>query len=240
MFRKVWKATKASVQTEVLDTVLAPYKLSKGEKKKELEKANKLNEEKAIDPKASKKDRPPELLTTASLAVEEVCNRIRAGKVKEIAASEEAEKFLESECGKGHVLAELFRMRKERVQSSTNIEISLEKGSDTDTRHRPPKPLKAVYSEEQYESVKKLYLQAALQAGVYPEITTHFWVDKDFTGGHADPRCFNLKHLYEIISATLGHSKGSVYGIYPINYGTTSGTYNVWWNDIVCHGPPPK
>ena len=82
-----------------------------------------------------------------------------------------------------------------------------------------------------------LYLQAALQAGSFPEITTHFWVDRT-AGDHCDPRCFDLNHLYSVVASTVGHGKGTTYGLKPI-YGVVQGVHNVWWLPAVCGGSPP-
>jgi hypothetical protein len=107
------------------------------------------------------------------------------------------------------------------------------------------------YSDDQYESVANLYLRAAYIAGTFPEITTHFVVDS-FIGGHCDPRCFKLHHLYDLIAAKLGHAAGSTYGVVP-TYGLKSGTSTIWWDDgsagarsvngttrptDICHGKP--
>jgi hypothetical protein len=93
------------------------------------------------------------------------------------------------------------------------------------------------YTDRQYVNVINLYLRAALMAGRFPEIITHFAVDA-FAGGHCDPRCFNLGKLYELIAASMGHPKGASYGIQP-SYGLKSGTNNVWWSDKICHGSHP-
>jgi hypothetical protein len=152
--------------------------------------------------------------------------------VKNVAASSAQEAQLTAGCA---TLKPYYEARQARVGSEVNIEIVQEAGSDCSTTGKLT-PLPA-YTEDQYKSVASLYLQAALQAGRFPEITTHFWVDRAFKG-HCDPRCFDLMHLYDTVSSLLGYGKGSTYGARP-NYGTTWGTHNVWWNDTVCGKPHP-
>ena len=94
------------------------------------------------------------------------------------------------------------------------------------------------YAESQYLDVVQVYLRAALEAGRFPEIVTHYWIDRNIEDSHCDPRCFKLDHLYELIAAAMGHGPGSTYGIKP-NYGTKKGTHNVWWLDTVCGSAHP-
>lgn len=98
-----------------------------------------------------------------------------------------------------------------------------------------PRP---AYSATQYEAVVNLYLRAALQAGRWPEITTHFLVDKGFIDGHKDPRCFDLGELYRLIRVAMSHPPQTTYGILPV-YGTGKAA-NIWWTQSLCGGPPPS
>ena len=82
----------------------------------------------------------------------------------------------------------------------------------------------------------KVYLRAALEAQFFPEITTHFLVDRGI-GDHGDPRCFDLTQLYADIATALGHPAGTTYGIVP-DYGIKPPA-NVWWVDKVCGKPHP-
>lgn len=104
------------------------------------------------------------------------------------------------------------------------------------TRERP------AYTESQYQYLAKFYLWAALQAGYYPQITTHFWIDQGKVGqigDHCDPRGINLTHLYQHISELLGHPWGTLYGIEP-QYGVSPELGdNVWWSESVL-GFSPK
>lgn len=99
------------------------------------------------------------------------------------------------------------------------------------------------YSENQYDNVHLLYLRAAVMAKHFPFVTTHKLVDEKY-GGHCDPRCFNLGHLYDKIATTVGHKVGtSLYGAEP-TYGNQPGK-SVWWDDFsksnhVCAEAPPK
>ncbi|HSI75141.1 MAG TPA: hypothetical protein VK957_04585 [Lunatimonas sp.] len=113
-----------------------------------------------------------------------------------------------------------------------NIEIVQDRGGDC----RPNGPPLPAYTASQYSNVALLYLQATLQAGRFPRITTHFLVDKT-AGSHCDPRCFNLTELYSGISSLLGISATTNFGIVP-QYGTGTSD-NLWWSDTVCGGAHP-
>jgi LysM repeat protein len=134
-------------------------------------------------------------------------------------------------------LQRYFGARESRARAATNIEIEQVAGSGC--RERPASALVPLppYSPQRYRQVMLLYLRAALEAGEFPSITTHFWVDRT-AGTHCDPRCFNLGTLYGLIAAALGHPAGSQYGL-PPSYGTRRGTDTVWWVDAVCGGPHP-
>jgi hypothetical protein len=97
-----------------------------------------------------------------------------------------------------------------------------------------PKP---PYSQNQYTNIAGLYLRAAHIAGRFPSVSTHFVADA-FVQGHCDPRCFDIKKLYGEIAGGISHPAGCTYGIIP-NFGTKSGTNNIWWNDKICGGSPP-
>ena len=92
------------------------------------------------------------------------------------------------------------------------------------------------YTASQYTNIRLLYFRAAMEANVFPKITTHFEIDKK-AGNHCDPRCFDLTRLYQEIQDSLGHPKGSTYGITP-SYGTAK-KHNVWWHDPVCQTAHP-
>jgi len=79
-------------------------------------------------------------------------------------------------------------------------------------------------------------LRAALAANHFPSVTTHWLVDRDpdakIKGGHYDPRCFDVHHLYSLIAGDMGHHAASEYGITPV-YGTKPPA-NVWWTLAEC------
>ncbi len=144
-------------------------------------------------------------------------------------------------------------MRVEDKQSTENEKAKVEnrepkKVSVSPNTCRPENldiiPLKdPPYSDQQYRSVRTLYIRAALIAGKFPTVTTHYAVDA-FIDGHCDPRCFNLTSLYRLIAETLGHAKESAYGIKPI-YGIKAddADANVWWDKTkhnICKTSPPK
>ena len=88
-----------------------------------------------------------------------------------------------------------------RRRTTANVEVVQERGPDcrtTGSLVRLP-----AYTTAQYNNVQTLYLRAALEAGRFPEITTHFWVDRTFSGAHCDPRCFDLGNL-SMMRASIG------------------------------------
>jgi hypothetical protein len=148
-----------------------------------------------------------------------------------VAASAATAPNLEGACNR---LAPLFTARAARIGSTVNVEIVQERGTDclATAAATPLSP----YTDNQFQSVKRLYLRAALETGTFPEITTHFLIDRGI-GDHCDPRCFNVNRLYSLIAAAFGHRAGSLYGITP-SYGTAA-PHNIWWYDRVCGGSHP-
>jgi hypothetical protein len=116
-------------------------------------------------------------------------------------------------------------------KSSGNLNTCDPNNPNIDPLDTPP------YSDTQYKSVVGLYLRAALAAGRFPQITTHF-VEDAFVQGHCDPRCFDLTRLYRDIAAAMGHAAGSMYGVTP-SYGLKWGSNTIWWSDKICHGAHP-
>jgi hypothetical protein len=141
----------------------------------------------------------------------------------------------------------VLNLRRARLSSTVSIElvqVGQRAGGNPNTcdpTNRDALPLpNPAYSEDQYWNTVLMYLRAALQAGRWPEVTTHFVVDA-FAGGHCDPRCFDLTRFYATIARVLGplgHAADSFYGVAP-SYGMTSGTHTVWWHNPTCHGSPP-
>lgn len=230
-FRQIWQATAPTERTSALDKALDKLGLSATELSSEKKKAqDELNASSG------------KIFTSASWAIREICQKIGQVGAKAVALpSKEAD--LTNSCA---TLAPYFSTREARVGSLVTVEIvqagvKSAKGSqntcDPDNPNIAPIP-KPPYSDSQYAEIVKLYLRAALLAGRFPEITTHFQVDA-FEKGHCDPRCFDLQKLYNSIAMALGHGKGSTYGIKP-SYGTKWGTNNIWWNNKICGGSPPS
>lgn len=233
--RAIWKITKPDEIELALDRALSGTGLSKKQIKKIKSGAKKFM-------KGVTKKLPDGAKSAAAWAVGEICAKAeREGAAK--VATTGKEKDLAAECKK---LAGYFSTRTARVGSTVSVEIvqvGVKKGATNFNTCDPKNPDIAPipsppYTDSQYRSLVVLYLRAALMAGRFPEITTHFVVDA-FKKGHCDPRCFDLKKLYDGIALTLGHGVGSTYGIKP-SFGTTWGTHTVWWHDKICGGSPPK
>jgi hypothetical protein len=173
--------------------------------------------------------------TAAGWAAAEVCKRVTASGADAIADADKnkhaaAVKSLTQLCG-DKKLSAWFESRK-RIGERTNVEIAqLGEGQPL-----PQTP----YSEKQYDGVAKLYLQSALAAKRWPFITTHREEDKQFPGGHDDPRCFNVTHLYSLIASKMTHDPATVYGLEPVYGGPGDKNANVTWTKTLCHADPPK
>ncbi|WP_329433047.1 DUF4157 domain-containing protein [Streptomyces sp. NBC_01280] len=216
-YRRVWALSSTAARATALDHALEGLNLSA----KEI-----ANERKSAE--ADLNSGTGDVHTTGSWVARSLCQAVTASGVASVAASEQARAELQALCT---ALTPLFRAREERSASMVNVEIVQEKGG----KPRAPTRLPS-YTAAQYEGVARLYLRAALQARMWPEITTHFLVDRGI-GDHNDPRCFNLGELYRNIQVLMNHPQGSSYGVAP-RYGT-SGASNVWWTPSVCGGSPP-
>ena len=221
-FRQVWKAADPSQHQPALDRALAGTGLTPSEIKAEQTGATTQ-----LSASSGK------IFTTAAWAVAEICSAARSlGAVAVAAKGKDVD--LTTACA---TLKPYLDARKTRVESSTNVEIVEPENQLSCAHPEKTKPVPHIdYTADQYRSVTLLYLRVALAAQVFPEITTHFWVDRGLRG-HCDPRCFKLGSLYDAIAAALGHGKGSTYGARP-SYGKVWGTNNVWWYDPVCGGAP--
>jgi hypothetical protein len=230
LLRQAWRSTNGDARRQALDNALANLDLSSAEIAKEQKEAR--------DKLAAASGR---IFTTATWAVEAICTRYNGGDRS--IANPNQEDSLRSACGP---LTNYFNVRNSRVKSSVAAEI-IQVGARSDrgnqntcsarnpniaTLPNPP------YSDNQYNSTTSMYLRAALAAGKFPQMTTHFALDAFDPEGHCDPRCFNLNKLYNSIASVMGHAQGSGYGIVP-SYGTRPGTDNIWWNDRICHGSAP-
>ncbi|MEK6321043.1 MAG: DUF4157 domain-containing protein [Acidobacteriota bacterium] len=244
LFRDVWNATQPSKQTGAFNKALAGTQLTATEIKEERTGNNKKRDDDDFNPgvDAALKAGSTEKITTSSAwTVEEICKLVTPATVSSVAVAGQ-ESNLTSNCAS---LSAFFTERNLRVSSTVPVEIvqpGVKKGATNQNTCDPTNPdiiplSNPPYSADQYNNIALLYLRAANIAGMFPEITTHFVVDA-FIQGHCDPRCFNLNQLYDVISGTMGHGKGSTYGVKP-SYGRRWGTDSVWWNDTICHGPHP-
>ncbi len=230
LLRQAWKSTTDVARRQALDTALANLDLSPAEIA--TEKAG------AIEKLSATSGR---IFTTATWAVEGICNRYNNGDRSVAALSQE--NSLSRSCTP---LGDYFNIRNSRVKSSVAVEIiqvgarSARGSQNTCSASNPniaelPNP---PYSDHQYNSATSLYLRAALASGKFPQATTHFALDTFDPEAHCDPRCFNLTKLYNSIASVMGHPSGSTYGITP-SYGTKGGTNNIWWDNNICHGSAP-
>lgn len=230
-FRQVWSATAPTERTNALDRAhdglgLSPTEIT-SEKKKAQDELNASS---------------GKIFTSASWTIREICHKIGQTGVKGVALPAKEEDLTHA-CT---TLAPYFTTREARVGSLVTVEIvqagvKSEKGSQNTCDPKNPNIAQMPsppYSDSQYSEIVKLYLRASLLARRFPEITTHFQVDA-FERGHCDPRCFDLQKLYNSIALSLGHGKGSTYGIKP-SYGTQWGTNTIWWDNKICGGSPPS
>jgi hypothetical protein len=243
----IWSLTDPTQQDAAIAAYLALYSgLAAKDITAETTKAkNNLDSSKTTpDGKGAK------VFTTAGGAVSQICDAVAAKGAKAIAVAGQ-DAALDAAC---KVMRPVFAARSTRVAESTNVEIIADKGTDCDassaaTAFTP-------YVPAAYDAVANLYLKAALEAGQFPEITSHYFLDSTTPAGspgpvtksqnRCDPRCFDLDLLYSKIATLLGHAKGSTYGV-PAIYGTTWGTSTIWWPQQVCGTgrgtpapPPPK
>jgi hypothetical protein len=243
----IWSLTDPAEQTKAIAAYLALFpSLTSKEKAAETAKATKNLDSSQTTPNGTSAT----VFTTAGGAVSKICDSVAARGAAAIAVAGK-ETALDAAC---KVMRPVFAARSTRVAESTNVEIVADKGTDCDATAAAA-PFSA-YAPAAYDAVANLYLKAALEAGQFPEITTHYFLDSITPAGspgavtksqnRCDPRCFDLDLLYSKIAAILGHGKGSSYGI-PAIYGTTWGTSTVWWPQQVCGTgrgtpapPPPK
>ena len=234
--------TPADIELEkgINERAITERKLTPGEVSLEHETATSQLE--APLPASYEGIKAPIITTTASWAVAQICALLGPKTpATDLTDTPEKAKNLIGACG---TLSGYFQARDVRTGALVNVEVfPSAKGSDCETDPDKVIPLpKPAYEEGQYDAIAKTYLQAALQAGRFPEVTTHFWVDRKIKGAHCDPRCFDLQHLYDKVAGQfgdkLGHAPGSRYGDKP-KPGIVQDTNNVWWHPKVC-GPPPS
>lgn len=229
LMRQVWSVTNSNGRSQGLDKSLVNLRLTASEQKKEQEGAAKQ-----LAMGGSK------IFTTATWTIEQICSRYSQGD-RLIAINAAS---MGSSCSQ---LANYFKTRNERVRSSIAVEI-LQVGARSESGNQntcdprnsniaalPSPP----YSDTQYKNVLNNYFRAALMAGSYPKITTHFALDARLPESHCDPRCFDLTRLYHAISTVSGHPRGTSYGLVP-SYGISGGSNNIWWDNRICRGAPSR
>jgi hypothetical protein len=256
--RRVWQATATSLRQIALKDAVAGLNLDESMLMKRATIWLNSPSEQAFE--ALKLDGGK---TTGLWTVAQICDRVVADEknIARMASSPKAEKTLKSVCQKVYpVLSE----NRNRVATSVHVELIQKRGSEcytTDAQVRSYNqnvsdsakiqtnsiiPLQTwereAYTSEQYEQLTRLYLQSAAQAGQYPEITTHYWLDQGKfgkIGTHCDPRGIDLMRLYQEISFAMGHPSQTLYGIKP-QYGLhPEKGDNVWWSEAILSEPPP-
>jgi hypothetical protein len=243
-FRTVWNDTRATEQAAALDRALAGQSLTPTEIQEQKTGNKKKRSDAKFNPGAEnvlKAGSTEKMTTSASWAVEEICSQLTPQNVQSKAVAGKAQELTDT-CA---TLTPFFTERKNRIESTASVEIvqpgvKSSKGNQNtcDPTNSNNAPLdNPPYTNLQYQSVVSLYLRAALIAGVFPEITTHFAVDANVQG-HCDPRCFDLTRLYKMIATAMGHSTACVYGVSP-SYGLKWGANNIWWDNGICHGNHP-
>ncbi|NJK48572.1 hypothetical protein HC931_10650 [Candidatus Gracilibacteria bacterium] len=202
--------------------------------------------------------------TTGIWAISNICDNVLMDRDRAVrmASSPQTAKTLQTSCQK---LNSVLSETRKRVASSVHVEINQMRGSECYTSNAQVRAYNAqvaasarigansivplqtwdrpAYTDEQYQKIALLYLQSALIAGQFPEITTHYWVDQGKfgkIGTHCDPRGFNLTRLYQEISLYLGNPPEMRYGIEP-RYGLhPEKGDNVWWLEAALDELPPS
>jgi hypothetical protein len=218
-YRAVWQNASAAVQTSAVMSAVRDG-LSPTEQAEETATARRELAAGAGD-----------VHTTGAWAATEICQVVQEKGVVAAASSLTTAVPLQAACIR---LAPVIQARRERIGSTTNVETAQETGS-TRPGKGPALP-KPAYEESQYDDLALLYLRSALQAYRWPQITTHFVVDR-VGGDHIDPRCFDLGRLYRKIASLMAHPPNTSYGIVP-SYGTSAPS-SIWWDKFVCGGSPP-
>ncbi len=239
--RDIWNVAKNAEKEPAMDRALAGTGLVEKEVK-----TVKAGAESFFKGTVADDDLPDGSKSTAAWAVGELCAKAEKDGAAKVAADKKEPDF-DAGCKK---LSTYFKERAARVSSIVGVEIvqvgvkdpDKKKNQNTcDPRNPNVVPMPSPpYSDSQYANIALVYLRAALIAGRFPEVTTHFVVDA-FERGHCDPRCFDLQKLYDTIAALLGHGKGSTYGV-KSSYGLTWGTNTIWWDapdNKICGTPHP-
>lgn len=195
--------------------------------------------------------------TTAIWAIAGLCSQVlsQEQQAKQWAASPQTVKPLIQACRRVNPLLQANRTR---LASSVNVEIVQMEGSDcfvndaevnafnaiaddanklSSGRAIPLEtPSRPAYTENQYESLARLYLKIALEAGRFPQIVTHYWLDQgngQIIGTHCDPRGLKVTEVYQRIGRYLNHPEGMLYGLKPSYGRSPEKGHNVWWADRI-------
>lgn len=263
--RQVWQRTNKAIRQEALKSAIAGMNLDETSLIRGATLWLESSSEQAFERlKAQSSVSLDGGKTTGVWAITRICDatlsdRDRASRT---ASSRQTATTLINSCQK---LNPVLKETRKRVASSVHVEIVQARGSECMTSDSQVKayntnvpdssqikennvvPLQTwerpAYTDEQYQKVSLLYLLAALEAGQFPEITTHYWVDQGKfgkIGTHCDPRGFDLSRLYQTISDTVLHPFDTIYGIQP-QYGLyPEQGDNVWWSESVLGGLPPS
>lgn len=238
--QQIWSLTEPAEQSAAIARLLALFpNLSSKDVTGETKKAAKNLDSSQTTP-SNKAGAKAVVMTTASGAVSQICDEVAARGAAKVAVKGQ-DAALATACSG---IKPVYDARKTRIADTTNIEIIADKGSDCDMSASAT-PFSG-YAPATYDAVAKLYALAALEAGQFPEITTHYFLDSTTPAGspgpitksqnRCDPRCFDLDLLYVKIAVIFNHLPGTTYGITP-QYGTKFGTSNVWWPANVCGSP---
>jgi hypothetical protein len=263
--RQVWRATDKSIAQEALRSAIAGMNLNETSlirgatlwlDSPSEQAFEKLKAKSTVSLDGGK--------TTGIWAISRICDAALSDgdRASRMASSRQTATTLINSCQK---LNSVLKETRKRVASSVHVEIVQARGSECMVSDSQVKgyntnvpdsskiaensvvPLQTwerpAYTDEQYQKVSLLYLLAALEAGQFPEITTHYWVDQGKfgkIGTHCDPRGFDLSRLYQTISDTLLHPFDTIYGIQP-QYGLhPEQGDNVWWSEAALGGLPPS
>ncbi|WP_437681454.1 eCIS core domain-containing protein [Sorangium sp. So ce131] len=240
LLRQAWQAADATARDAALDEALAkrPDLLPKSEEKlfaKELKQYR--------DNTVKQLTGTGKIFAGGYWSVDNLCARAAASGIASVIADaadpkdakavkdvSDRRNLFNSACQQ---LKPLFDRRSSLISSSAHVEIVEDAGSDC-LGGRKAKKLPTPYTAQQYAEVERLYLLAALEAGKFPFITTHYFVQQA-ARNRCDPRCFDLGKLYQMIQKTLGHPAGTIYGL-PTVYGGKFNGESIWWDPVTCDG----
>ncbi|MGL5033021.1 MAG: hypothetical protein ACRC6M_04370 [Microcystaceae cyanobacterium] len=207
--------------------------------------------------------------TTAIWAIAHLCSQVTtASQAVSFAASPQTVKPLFNACRRVNPLLQASRAR---LAASMNVEIVQMEGSDcfvndaevrgfnaiADDAHKIASnqaiPLQTssrpAYTDNQYNGIAKLYLKAALEAGRFPQIVTHYWLDQGGTstgsgskaiGSHCDPRGFKVTEVYRLLTEYLDHPPETIYGLKPQYGRNPEKGDNVWWSATILGEESPQ